>query len=225
MAEQLRRLRRLTSLWRRPWGTAPEYEGSLRREKLAADPIEQFTTWFTEAQRSVPLADAMALASVDASGAPAARFVLLKGFGTAGFDFYTDYRSDKASHLDANPRAALALWWPELGRQVRISGSVTRLDAGESDAYFRTRPRGAQLGAWTSEQSAPLRDRAELVQRFKEIESRFAGSEVGRPPHWGGFRLVPDAVEFWQQGESRLHDRFRYRRSGPAGWLIERLSP
>jgi pyridoxamine 5'-phosphate oxidase len=202
-----------------------DYKGSLRREDLAADPIEQFAAWFAEAQRSVPLADAMALATVDARGAPAVRFVLLKGFGPDGFDFYTDYRSDKADQLEANPRAALAMWWRELGRQVRVSGSVTRLDESESDAYFRTRPREAQLGAWASEQSAPLQDRSALTRRVEEATQRFEGRDVGRPSHWGGFRLVPEEIEFWQQGEARLHDRFRYQRQPDGGWSVERLSP
>ena len=151
--------------------------------------------------------------------------MLLKGFGPDGFDFYTDYRSDKADQLEANSRAALALWWRELGRQVRVSGSVTRLDGAESDAYFRTRPREAQLGAWASEQSAPLEDRAELERRVEEATQRFEGRDVERPPHWGGFRLVPEEIEFWQQGEARLHDRFRYRRQPDGGWSVERLSP
>jgi pyridoxamine 5'-phosphate oxidase len=225
MPEPLRRLRRLIRLWRRPSGTAPEYQGSLRRDDLAADPLDQFAAWFAEAGESAELADAMALATVDAEGRPAVRFVLLKGFGPNRFDFYTDYRSDKAGQLDANPRAALALWWRELGRQVRVSGSVTPLDEAESDAYFRTRPREAQLGAWASQQSAPLADRAELTRRVEEATQRFEGRDVERPQHWGGFRLVPDEIEFWQQGEARLHDRFRYRRQPDGGWSIERLSP
>jgi pyridoxamine 5'-phosphate oxidase len=225
MAEHLRRLRRLTRLWRRPSGTAPEYQGSLRRDDLAADPFEQFDAWFAEAAPQVPGAEAMALATVDASGAPAVRFVLLKGLGPDGFDFYTDYRSDKSEQLSADNRAALAFWWRLLGRQVRASGSVKRLDEAESDDYFRTRPREAQLGAWASEQSAPLQDRAELTGQVEEATQRFQGREVDRPPHWGGFRLVPDEIEFWQQGEARLHDRFRYRRQPDGGWSIERLSP
>jgi pyridoxamine 5'-phosphate oxidase len=202
-----------------------DFEGLLRRQDLAADPIEQFAAWFAVAAPSVPLAEAMALATVDASGAPAVRFVLLKGVSEDGFDFYTDYRSDKAEQLGANRRAALALWWQQLGRQVRISGSVTRIDAAESDAYFRTRPREAQIGAWASEQSVPLEDRDELARHVEEATQRFEGRDVERPPHWGGFRMVPDQIEFWQQGKARLHDRFRYRREPAGGWSIERLSP
>jgi pyridoxamine 5'-phosphate oxidase len=201
------------------------YEGSLRREDLAADPIEQFGRWFDEAKQAVPLAEAMALASVDASGAPAVRFVLLKAFGREGFDFFTDYRSEKGDQLDANPDAALAFWWREHGRQVRIAGPVTRLSEAESDEYFATRPREAQLGAWASEQSMPLSDRTELTHQVEVESQRFEGREVERPPHWGGFRVVPDQIEFWQQGNARLHDRFRYRRAGDGSWSIERLSP
>jgi pyridoxamine 5'-phosphate oxidase len=200
------------------------YEGSLHRDDLAEDPIEQFASWYAEAQRATPLADAMGLATVDADGRPAVRFVLLKGFGPDGFDFFTDYRSDKASQIEATGYAALALWWRELGRQVRVSGSVERLDPGASDAYFASRPREAQIGAWASQQSAPLGDRDELTRSVAEARGRFEGSDVERPPHWGGFRLRPEEIEFWQQGEARLHDRFRYRRSGD-GWTVERLSP
>ena len=202
-----------------------EYEGSLSREDLAADPIEQFGRWFDEAKQAVPLAEAMALATVDASGAPAVRFVLLKAFGPEGFDFFTDYRSEKGDQLDANPRAALAFWWRELGRQVRIVGPVTRLSEAESDEYFATRPREAQLGAWASEQSMPLSDRTELTHQVEAESQRFEGREVERPAHWGGFRVAADQIEFWQQGEARLHDRFRYRRAGDGSWSIERLSP
>jgi pyridoxamine 5'-phosphate oxidase len=202
-----------------------DYEGSLRRKDLAADPIEQFGRWFDEAKQAVPLAEAMALATVDASGSPAVRFVLLKAFGPEGFDFFTDYRSEKGDQLDANPRAALAFWWRELGRQVRIVGPVTRLEEAESDAYFATRPREAQLGAWASEQSMPLSERTELTHQVEAESRRFEGREVERPPHWGGFRVVPEQIEFWQQGKARLHDRFRYRHAGDASWSIERLSP
>jgi pyridoxamine 5'-phosphate oxidase len=201
-----------------------EHQAPLRREDLADDPIEQFAAWFKQAREEVPLAEAMVLATASADGAPAARFLLLKEFGPEGFVFHTDYRSAKAADLDANPRAALAFWWPQLGLQVRITGGVERLDSEASDAYFRTRPRERQLGAWASHQSQPLTDRAELERDLEAVSERFEGQEVERPEHWGGFRVLPEAIEFWQQGTTRLHDRFRYRRDGD-GWTIERLSP
>ncbi len=203
---------------------SPEYETRLDRAELADHPIEQFAAWFAEAGEENPLPEAMALATADAGGAPAVRYVLLKGFSGEGFDFFTDYRSAKAADLEANPRAALALWWPQLGRQVRVGGDVSRLGAEESDAYFASRPREAQLGAWASRQSDPLADRAELESRIEEATRRFAGGEIERPSHWGGFRLRPQTIEFWQQGPGRLHDRFRYRHEGD-GWAIQRLSP
>jgi pyridoxamine 5'-phosphate oxidase len=204
----------------------PAFEGSLRREDLAGDPVEQFASWFAQAAESgeVPLPEAISLATSDADGRPAVRMVLLKGFGPEGFDFYTDYRGAKAADLEANPRAALALWWGPLGRQVRVSGSVSRLASAESDRYFATRPREAQLGAWASRQSSVLENRDELKRRVDEAEGRFEGGDIGRPEHWGGYRVSPEEVEFWQQGEARLHDRFRYRRQDD-GWMIERLSP
>ena len=202
-----------------------DFEGSLRRADLAADPVEQFASWFTEAQEAVTLPEAIALATADAEGKPAVRFVLLKAFGPEGFDFYTDYRSDKARQMESNPHAALAIWWQELGRQVRVSGPVARLEERESDLYFASRPREAQLGAWASQQSSPLEDRAELEDGVGEAASRFEGRDVDRPPHWGGFRIVAERVEFWQQGNSRLHDRFRYSRGESGDWTLERLSP
>jgi pyridoxamine 5'-phosphate oxidase len=200
------------------------YEGLLRRADLDPDPLRQFDAWFAEAREAVPLAEAMALATASEDGRPSVRYVLMKGHGPAGFEFHTDYRSPKASELDANPRAAAAFWWPQLGRQVRVSGPVERLDAAASDTYFETRPRERRLGAWASEQSRPLADRAELEARLDEVEHRFEGGEIDRPGHWGGFRLNPEEIEFWQQGVDRLHDRFRYRRESGA-WSIERLAP
>ena len=200
------------------------YEGRLRREDLADDPFEQFAAWFEEAEEKIPLADAMVLATAGSDGAPAARFVLLKGFGADGFAFHSDYRSPKARQLDENPRAALAFWWRELGRQVRVSGAVEKLSGEESDRYFETRPRERQLGAWASHQSRPVDSREALDALVDEAAERFGEGVPPRPEHWGGFRLLPEELEFWQQGDNRLHDRFRYRREGD-GWAIERLSP
>jgi pyridoxamine 5'-phosphate oxidase len=200
------------------------YEGKLRRRDLDEDPFEQFAAWFADAEENVPLADAMVLATAGADAAPAARFLLLKGFGPEGFMFHTDYRSPKARQLEANPRAALAFWWGELGRQVRITGPVEKLSAEESDRYFETRPRERQLGAWASRQSQPVDSREALDALVDEAAERFGEGQPPRPEHWGGFRLLPEELEFWQQGTDRLHDRFRYRREGD-GWVIERLSP
>ena len=166
----------------------------------------------------------MTLATADASGRPSARVVLLKVFDDAGFVFFTNYRSRKARELDENPRAMLVFWWEELARQVRISGSVERVDAPTSDAYFQSRPRGSQLGAWASPQSEVIPDRSVLEARLAEVQQRFGDGPIARPPHWGGFRLVPEEFEFWLGGSDRLHDRFRYRRAGGT-WQIDRLGP
>jgi pyridoxamine 5'-phosphate oxidase len=166
----------------------------------------------------------MTLATVDADGAPDARMVLLKGFGADGFRFFTNRESAKAQQIAAGARAALILYWREVDRQVRIRGAVEPLDEAESDAYFATRPRDSQLGAWASPQSRPLRDRAELDARLREVEERFREGEVSRPPHWGGYLVRHSEVEFWQGQVARMHDRFRYTREGD-GWAIDRLGP
>jgi pyridoxamine 5'-phosphate oxidase len=199
----------------------------LRRDGLDPDPIAQFAAWFEEAEREVPLADAITLATVDAEGAPDARMVLLKGVDERGFRFFTNYESAKAGQLDARPRAALIAYWREQDRQVRVRGAVSRLDSDSSDAYFASRPRGSQIGAWASPQSRVLADRAALDGRVEELERRYEGREVPRPPHWGGYLLEPVQIEFWQGQVSRLHDRFRYSREEPGAgeWLIERLAP
>lgn len=196
----------------------------LRREALSADPIEQFGAWYEVATREVPLADAMALATVDAEGAPDARMVLLKGFGPDGFRFFTNLESTKASQLGAVPSAALVIYWRELDRQVRVRGSVEKLAGSASDEYFASRDRDSQVGAWASPQSEVLPDRAALEEYAREAEGRFAGSDVPRPPHWGGFVIRPSAIEFWQGQVARLHDRFRYSRAD-TGWRLERLAP
>lgn len=196
----------------------------LRRDQLAEDPFEQFAAWYRRAVEEVPLTEAIALATVDSEGRPDARMVLLKGFDRRGFRFFTNYESSKAAQLEATGRAAIVVYWRELDRQVRVRGAVRRLSAEESDAYFSTRPRAAQLGAWASPQSRPIGDRAELERQLAGTEERFEGTDVARPPHWGGYLLEPDQVEFWQGQLARLHDRFLYsRREG--GWTIERLAP
>ena len=172
----------------------------------------------------VPLAEAMSLATVDEAGMPDSRMVLLKGFGPDGFRFFTNYESAKARQLEAAGIAAVVVYWRELDRQVRIRGTVARLSKLDSDAYFATRPRDSQLGAWASPQSRPVSDRAELDQRMRETEERFGEGEIPRPPHWGGYLLAPAAIEFWQGWVGRLHDRFRYTREGEL-WRIERLGP
>ncbi len=195
----------------------------LEREGLAEDPVEQFAEWFALAEREVPLAEATTLATVDGGGAPDARMVLLKGFGPEGFRFYTNYESAKGVQLEANPAAALVLYWRELDRQVRIRGSVQTLPAEDCDAYFAIRPRDSQLAASVSPQSRPI-EREELDRLFQRATAEAEGSEVARPPHWGGYLLVPDQVEFWQGRDSRMHDRFLYTRQDE-GWRIERLAP
>jgi pyridoxamine 5'-phosphate oxidase len=189
------------------------------------DPFRQFVAWFNAAVAAqVPEPNAMTLATVGADGQPAARIVLLKDTGSDGFTFYTNYDSRKGRELAAHPQAALLFFWPELERQIRIEGRVVRVDAATADAYFDSRPRLSRLGAWASPQSAPLADRGALEARFTAAEARFPGEYIDRPPHWGGFRLVPHAFEFWQGRRSRLHDRIVYR-LGDSHWQIGRLAP
>ena len=196
----------------------------LRRDDLAADPIAQLADWYQRALDEVPLADAMALATVDAEGRPDARMVLLKGFGDDGLRFFTNYESAKAGQIEAAGHAAVIVYWRELDRQVRARGPVERLPAADSDAYFATRPRDSQLGAWASPQSEPIASRDELDGRVNDLGERFADGDVPRPEHWGGYVLRPETMEFWQGQVGRLHDRFRYSRDGE-GWRIERLAP
>lgn len=189
-----------------------------------ADPIAQFRLWLRqaiEAQEVEPTAATLATATRD--GAPSARIVLVKGVDARGFAFYTDYRSRKGRELLENPRAALCVLWAQLERQVRVEGRVEKLPAAESAAYFRTRPLGSRLGAWASEQSSELPDRAALEARVERLRGEL-GADPPLPPHWGGYVVVPDRVEFWQGRESRLHDRLEYRRDGGA-WRVRRLSP
>jgi pyridoxamine 5'-phosphate oxidase len=199
-------------------------ERGLRKADLLADPIEQFTRWFDEACKA-PLLEpnAMTLATVDAAGQPAARTVLLKGIDRRGLVFYTNLDSRKARELAANPKAALLFWWPPHARQVRFEGEIEPVEVAEADAYFATRPRGSQIGAWASAQSSVIADRAALDAAEEQVAARFPG-EVPRPPFWGGYRLVPACVEFWQGRLNRLHDRLRYTRRAD-GWTLERLAP
>lgn len=210
---------------------APHSQPLLESE-VSADPFEQFEEWYAAAAETTRIVEAAALATVGADGRPSLRMVLVQGRSEAGFDFFTNYGSRKGSDLSANSAAALLFYWDGLGRQVRITGSVSELSADESDAYFATRPRGAQVSAWASRQSAPVADRATLESAFASAAERFAGVDVERPPWWGGYRLEPETFEFWQNRDDRLHDRLVYSPApapapagGKSGWVIGRLQP
>jgi pyridoxamine 5'-phosphate oxidase len=197
---------------------------SLSERDVAADPIAQFEKWFAQALGAGMIEpNAMTLATSTRDGHPSARIVLLKGVDAKGFVFFTDYRSRKGTELEANPHVSLCFWWGELQRQVRITGTVSRASREESEAYYRTRPHGSRIGAWASHQSAPLASREPLEREVKRLEAKYP-DDVPLPPHWGGYRVTPDSVEFWQGRPSRLHDRIVYTRSGNA-WTIGRLSP
>lgn len=202
-----------------------EYEtAGLDRDDLAPDPFTQWRRWYDEAVGAgVHEPNAMCIAGVDTDGRPDARFVLVRGADERGFAFYTNLASPKAAQLVGRYGAGV-FGWLELHRQVRVRGAIERVAEAEADAYFASRPRGSQIGAWASPQSDVLSDRNELERLVADTEARFAGRTVPRPPHWGGLRLVPESVEFWQGRASRLHDRLRYRRADDA-WLIERLAP
>lgn len=202
-------------------------ERGVAESDLAADPFVQFHQWFDVCQNAgVHEPEAMIVSSVGTETQPSSRHVLLRGVDH-GFVFFTNYESQKGVELTTRPRAAICFPWNVLARQVRVAGRVEKVSAAESDAYFGTRPRGSQIGAWASRQSEVIADRSVLDDWYTEIEQRFDGIEVTRPPHWGGFRVLPDELEFWQGRPSRLHDRFRYRRddAAPSGWCVERLSP
>jgi pyridoxamine 5'-phosphate oxidase len=202
-----------------------EGAAELRRADLASDPLEQFRSWFAEAGAGLDVPEAMALATATSGGAPSVRMVLLKGFDERGLVFFSHHTSRKGRELEANPQAALLLHWSPLGRQVRVEGRVERVSDEESEAYFATRPRDAQLGALASRQSEPLGSRAELDERLAGLKSELGEGPVPRPPTWGGFRLDPESWEFWQHRASRLHDRFRYEREPSGAWRVERLFP
>jgi pyridoxamine 5'-phosphate oxidase len=196
-------------------------------EGLMTDPFQQFAEWFREATAAVPLdPNAMVLSTVDADGRPSSRVVLLKGFDHQGFVFYGNLDSRKFRQLRAHPWAALNFHWKPLQKQVRIEGRTTQVTDAEADAYFATRPRGSQVGAWASRQSQPLASREMLEAAVREVEARYNGREVPRPPYWSGFRLEPDRIEFWKAGEFRLHDRHVFSRGSAAeAWTVERLYP
>jgi pyridoxamine 5'-phosphate oxidase len=206
-------------------GLVPDHAMPLLENDLDGDPLGQFASWFGEAGTAgVREPEAAALATASADGVPSVRMVLVKAFDERGFVFFSDYTSRKGRELAVNPRAALLFHWDPLGRQVRIEGPVERTSAEESAAYIRTRPRSSQVSALASPQSQTLESREELERRVAELERRYADGELPMPSSWGGFRLAPETLEFWQQRHDRLHDRLRYRRAGDR-WLIERLAP
>lgn len=206
--------------------SAHSNERRLRRADLDPDPLRMFDAWFSAARDAgVPQVNAMTLATATPDGRPSARIVLLKGVDDrGGFTFYTNSESLKGRELDANPVAALVLYWAQLGRQVRASGPVRRLGPADADEYFASRPRMSRIGAWASRQGRPLSDRDALDDRVREVEARFADGDVPRPEYWNGYALDPEAIEFWENRPNRLHDRFAYVRDGD-GWTVTRLSP
>jgi pyridoxamine 5'-phosphate oxidase len=203
----------------------PHADIGLEAQDLDPDPIVQFGGWLRDAlQSGIVLPNTMVLATATSQGRPSARMVLLKGFDERGFTFYTNYESRKGRELAANPQGALVFYWAELERQVRVAGSVERVARAESQEYFESRPLGSRLGAWASRQSEVIDGRRQLEEKLRALTLEYADENVPLPPYWGGYRLAPDEIEFWQGRENRLHDRFLYRRSGN-GWTVDRLSP
>ncbi|NCI45127.1 pyridoxamine 5'-phosphate oxidase [Sediminibacterium soli] len=199
---------------------------SLNETDVAADPITQFGSWWKEAMHSqLEEVNAMTLATVSPEGKPAARIVLLKDYDANGFVFFTNYDSEKGRDMAAHPFAALVFFWKDLERQVRIEGTVAKLDAAESDAYFHSRPQASRIGAWASPQSTVVADREELEKRYETMQARFASGNIPRPEHWGGYLVTPTMIEFWQGRPSRMHDRLVYRLQDTGGWTVARLAP
>jgi pyridoxamine 5'-phosphate oxidase len=198
----------------------------LAEDTVDADPLKQFAAWFADAVAAEEiLPEAMTLATSTRSGEPSARMVLLRGLDERGFGFFTNYDSQKGRELAENPRAALVVYWPKLGRQVRVSGAVVKQSVAESTAYFHGRPLASQLSAWASPQSAVIANRGILEDSVAALATRYEGAPVPLPPNWGGYRVIPQTIEFWVHRENRLHDRLRYRRRAQGGWRIERLAP
>lgn len=199
---------------------------SLSEHDVSSDPIKQFSIWWDEAlSAEIDEVNAMALSTVQEDGTPASRIVLLKGYDEAGFVFYTNYESSKGKQIDRNNSVSLLFFWKELERQVRIQGVCTRVSPEESDAYFHSRPVGSQLGACASPQSQRIESREVIESKAAELEMKYKDSQIPRPQHWGGFRVLPTTIEFWQGRSNRLHDRILYAKSGHAGWDIARLAP
>ncbi|MGN6185552.1 MAG: pyridoxamine 5'-phosphate oxidase [Thermoanaerobaculia bacterium] len=198
----------------------------LLESDLDQNPFQQFARWFEDAKAAQPqLPEAMTVSTCGSDGIVSSRVCLLKDFDEHGFVFYTNYNSRKGAQISENPRVSLCFFWPVLDRQVRIEGAAVKATTEEADAYFATRPRGSQLGAWASNQSSVIPDRGDLELRAREMEQNYRDRPVPRPPHWGGYRVIPVELEFWQGRADRLHDRFAYRLREPKDWIIERLSP
>lgn len=199
---------------------------ALDREDLKVDPIEQFEEWFQYACETVAMdPNAVSLSTVDSDNRPSSRTVLLKSFDQDGFVFYTNYDSNKARQIEANPNVAMLFFWSDAARQVRIRGRAERMSAAETLKYFTSRPRGSQIGAWVSAQSSVISSRSLLESKFQEMKTKFKNKDVPLPSFWGGYRVVPDVIEFWQGRRNRLHDRFQYTRQDDGRWAIERLAP
>jgi pyridoxamine 5'-phosphate oxidase len=205
------------------WGSE---DMGMRQRDLDANPLKQFEYWFKDALAAdETLPEAMALATATLEGIPSVRMVLFKGIHENGFEFFTNLNSKKSQEMESNPYAATVFWWRKLKRQIRLEGLVEKLGFERAEEYFRTRPRGSQIGAWASRQSQPISGREELEKQVRAFEKKYPGGEIPCPPFWSGFRLVPSTIEFWQQGADRLHDRVRYKKTQDGSWMKERLAP